>query len=97
MWINRIKWRDGKTNVRDTKTDEEIIKMVYIIPNSKTVDKFLLASRADKPSFAQTRCAQTMRSVTAASAKLVTKLDQGSRIRPVHRDCCIHEMFHVKH
>lgn len=26
MWINRIKWRDGKTNVRDTKTDEEIIK-----------------------------------------------------------------------
>ena len=38
MWINRIKWRDGKTNVRDTKTDEEIIKKVYIIPNSKTVD-----------------------------------------------------------
>lgn len=35
---NRIKWRDGKTNVRDTKTDEEIIKMVYIILNSKTVD-----------------------------------------------------------
>ena len=58
--------------------------------------KFLLASRADKPSFAQTRCAQTVRSVTAASAKLVTKLDQGSRIRPVHRDCCIHEMFHMK-
>ena len=29
--------------------------------------KFLLASRADKPSFAQTRCAQTVRSVTAAS------------------------------
>ena len=26
MWINRIKWRDGKTNVRGTKTDEEIIK-----------------------------------------------------------------------
>ena len=25
--------------------------------------KFLLASRADKPSFAQTRCAQTVRSV----------------------------------
>ena len=45
--------------------------------------KFLLASRADKPSFAQTRCAQTVRSVTAASAKLVTKLDQGSCIRPV--------------
>ena len=45
--------------------------------------KFLLASHADKPSFAQTRCAQTVRSVTAASAKLVTKLDQGSRIRPV--------------
>ena len=45
--------------------------------------KFLLASRADKPLFAQTRCAQTVRSVTAASAKLVTKLDQGSRIRPV--------------
>ena len=38
MWINRIKWRDGKTNVRDTKTDEEIIKMVYIILNRKTVD-----------------------------------------------------------
>jgi len=38
MWISRIKWRGGKTNVRDTKTDEEIIKMVYIIPNSKTVD-----------------------------------------------------------
>ena len=38
MWINRIKWRDGKTNVCDTKTDAEIIKMVYIIPNSKTVD-----------------------------------------------------------
>ena len=45
--------------------------------------KFLLVSRADKPSFAQTRCAQTVRSVTAASAKLVTKLDQGSRTRPV--------------
>ena len=45
--------------------------------------KFLLASRADKPSLAQTRCAQTVRSVTAVSAKLVTKLDQGSRIRPV--------------
>ena len=45
--------------------------------------KFLLASRADKPSFAQTRCAQTVRLVTAASAKLVTKLDQGSCIRPV--------------
>ena len=45
--------------------------------------KFLLASRADKPSFAQTRCAQTVRSVTAASAKLITKLDQGSCIRPV--------------
>ena len=45
--------------------------------------KFLLASRADKPSFVQTRCAQTVRSVKAASAKLVTKLDQGSRIRPV--------------
>ena len=59
--------------------------------------KFLLASRADKPSFAQTRCAQTVRSVKAASAKLVTKLDQGSCIRPVHRDCCIHEMFHMKH
>ena len=59
--------------------------------------KFLLASRADKPSFAQTRCAQTVRSVTAASAKLVTKLDQGSCIRPVHRFCCIHEKFHVKH
>lgn len=38
MWINRIKWRDGKTNVRDTKTNEEIMRMVYIIPNSKTVD-----------------------------------------------------------
>ena len=38
MWINRIKWRDGKTNVRDTKTDEETIKMVYIILSSKTVD-----------------------------------------------------------
>ena len=38
MWINRIKWRDEKTNVRDTKTDEKIIKMVYIILNSKTVD-----------------------------------------------------------
>lgn len=38
MWISRIKWRDGKTNVRDTKTDEEMIKMVYIILNSKTVD-----------------------------------------------------------
>ena len=37
--------------------------------------KFLLASRADKPSFAQTRCAQTVRSVT--------ELDQGSCIRPV--------------
>ena len=35
MWINRIKWRDGKTNVRDTKTDEEIIKMVYIILRTK--------------------------------------------------------------
>lgn len=34
---NRIKWRDGKTNVRDTKTDAEIIKIVYIIPNSKTI------------------------------------------------------------
>ena len=45
--------------------------------------KFLLVSRADKPPFAQTRCTQTVRSVTAASAKLVTKLDQGSRIRPV--------------
>ena len=45
--------------------------------------KFLLASRADKPSSAQTRCAQTVRSVTVASAKLVTKLDQGSCIRPV--------------
>lgn len=40
MWINRIKWRDGKTNVRDTKTDEETIKMVYIIPYSKTVDTY---------------------------------------------------------
>ena len=37
MWISRIKWRDGKTNVRDTKTDAEIIKIVYIIPNSKTI------------------------------------------------------------
>ena len=45
--------------------------------------KFLLVSRADKPSFAQTRYAQTVRSVTAAGAKLVTKLDQGSCIRPV--------------
>ena len=45
--------------------------------------KFLLASRADKPSFAQTRCAQTVRSVTAASAKLVTKFGQGSCICPV--------------
>ena len=45
--------------------------------------KFLLTSRADKLSFAQTRCAQTVRSVTAASAKLVTKLDQGSRVRSV--------------
>ena len=45
--------------------------------------KFLLASCADKPSFAQTRCAQTVRSVTAARAKLVTKLDQGFRICPV--------------
>ena len=45
--------------------------------------KFLLTSRADKPPFAQTRYAQTERSVTAASAKLVTKFDQGSCIRPV--------------
>ena len=45
--------------------------------------KFLLASRADKPPFAQTRYAQTERSVTAANAKLVTKFDQGSCIRPV--------------
>ena len=45
--------------------------------------EFLLTPRADKPSFAQTRCTQTVRSVTAASAKLVTKLDQGSRTRPV--------------
>ena len=45
--------------------------------------KFLLASCADKPSFAQTRCAQTVRLVTTASAKLVTKLDQGSCIRLV--------------
>ena len=45
--------------------------------------KFLLASRADKPSFAQTRCTQTERSMTAASAKLVTKLGQGSCSRPV--------------
>ena len=54
--------------------------------------KFLLASHADKPSFAQTRCAQTARSVTAASAKLVTILYPSC-----YRDCCIHEMFHVKH
>ena len=45
--------------------------------------KFLLASRADKPPFAQTRCAQTERSMTAASAKLVTKLGQGFCSRPV--------------
>ena len=45
--------------------------------------KFLLVSRADKPPFAQTRCAQTERSMTAASAKLVTKLGQGSCSRPV--------------
>ena len=45
--------------------------------------KFLLASRADKPPFAQTRCAQTERSMTAARAKLVTKLGQGSCSRPV--------------
>ena len=45
--------------------------------------KFLLASRADKPPFAQTRYAQTERSVTAASTKLVTKFGQGSCIRPV--------------
>ena len=44
--------------------------------------KFLLASRDDKPPFAQTRCAQTERSLAAASAKLVTKLAQGSRICP---------------
>ena len=31
----------------------------------------------------QTRYAQTERSVTAASAKLVTKFDQGFCIRPV--------------
>ena len=45
--------------------------------------KFLLVSRADKPSFAQTRYAQTVRSVTAARAQLVTKLDRDSCIRPV--------------
>ena len=38
MWISSIKWRDVKKNVRDTKTDEEMIKMVYIILSSKTVD-----------------------------------------------------------
>ena len=44
---------------------------------SDTVDKTCLLYTS------QTRCAQTVRSVTAASAKLVTKLDQGSRVRPV--------------
>ena len=51
MWINRIKWRDGKTNVRDTKTDEEIIKMVYIIPNSKTVDTCHILFHCVNPAF----------------------------------------------
>lgn len=42
---NRIKWRGGKTNVRDTKTDAEIIKIVYIIPNSKTIIPCLIQLR----------------------------------------------------
>ena len=42
---------------------------------ARTRPNFLLTSRADKPPFAQTRYAQTERSVTAASAKLVTKFD----------------------
>ena len=55
--------------------------------------KFLLASRADKPSLAQTRYAQTERSVTATSAKLVTKLGQGSCIRPAIDSADIYKCF----
>ena len=55
--------------------------------------KFLLASRTDKPPFAQTRYAQTERSVAAASAKLVTKLAQGSCIRPVIDSAVFQQCF----
>ena len=55
--------------------------------------QFLLTSRADKPPFAQTRCAQTERSVTAASAKLVTKFGQGSCIRPVIEAAVFQQCF----
>ena len=59
------------------------LRSLYEQDGCRNKPKFLLASRADKPPFAQTRCAQTERSVTAASAKLVTKSDQGSCSRPV--------------
>ena len=55
----------------------------YTQDGCRNKPQFLLTSRADKPPFAQTRYAQTERSVTAANAKLVTKFDQGSCIRPV--------------
>lgn len=55
--------------------------------------KFLLTSRADKPPFAQTRCAQTERSVATASAKLVTKFGQGSCIRPVIEAAVFQQCF----
>ena len=58
--------------------------------------KFLLASRADKPSFAQTRCAQTVRSVTAAS-KARNEIRPRFLYPSCYRSCCIHEMFHMKH
>ena len=55
----------------------------YTQDGCRNKPQFLLTSRADKPPFAQTRYAQTERSVTAANAKLVTKFDPGSCIRPV--------------
>ena len=58
-------------------------RILYKQDGCRNKPKFLLVSRADKPPFAQTRCAQTERSVTAASAKLVTKSGQGSCSRPV--------------
>ena len=58
-------------------------RSLYKQDRCRNKPKFLFTSRADKPPFAQTRCAQTERSVTAASAKLVTKFDQGFCIRPV--------------
>ena len=83
--FNCVKIKDVSWNntILHTPKYNKNSRSIYKQNGCKNKTKFLLTSRADKPPFAQTRYAQTERSVTAASAKLVTKLGQGSSIRPV--------------